>query len=343
MASKLGANVTGVALEPETKPNLFDELNLDKWLSSSYLTDIRSMQELSSIVKTCKPQVVFHLAAQPLVRKSYQDPINTWSTNVQGCINILESLRSLDEHCSVVMVTTDKVYENKEWIYGYRESDRLGGHDPYSASKAAAELAIASWRASFCGHGPDQSELLSISTARAGNVIGGGDWAEDRIIPDAIRALGEKMPIEIRNPHATRPWQHVLEPLSGYLCLAQELTKSDDGEENINKMCSAFNFGPKSEANKTVKELIEESLKYWQGSWIDISDRNEPHEAGRLNLDITKAKDVLNWQPLWAFEKTVEKTINWYKDREKGLGAEECCLRDIKSYQDELKSRSTKH
>ena len=219
--SELGARVTGVGLEPDTTPNLFGQLELVGRLERHHIADIREAHALVEIAKACQPQVVFHLAAQPLVRRSYQDPLGTWATNVQGSLHMLEALKPLQHPCAVVMVTTDKVYENQEWAYGYRESDRLGGHDPSSASKAAAELAIASWRASFCGTAPHQSPHLAIATARAGNVIGGGDWAADRIVPDAMRALAAGKPIAVRNPTATRPWQHVLEPLGGYLRLAE--------------------------------------------------------------------------------------------------------------------------
>jgi len=218
--SQLGAEVSGVGLEPDTIPNLFSQLQLEKRMQHNWIADIRDLQALINLVTICQPQIVFHLAAQPLVRRSYRDPIGTWATNVQGCLHLLEGLKLLEHECTVVMVTTDKVYENQEWDYGYREVDKLGGHDPYSASKAAAELAINSWRKSFCGSETHQTPYLAIATARAGNVIGGGDWAEDRIIPDAIRALEVGQIIPVRNPGSTLPWKNVLEPLGGYLLLA---------------------------------------------------------------------------------------------------------------------------
>jgi CDP-glucose 4,6-dehydratase len=208
--SELGAKVTGVGLEPDTEPNLFGQLELARRLERHHIADIREPQALAEIVEACQPEVVLHLAAQPLVLRSYADPLGTWATNVQGSLHLLEALKPLQHPCAVVMVTTDKVYENQEWNYGYRENDRLGGHDPYSASKAAAELAIACWRSSFCGTAPHQTPYLRIATARAGNVIGGGDWAADRIVPDAMRALAARQPIPVRNPAATRPWQHVI-------------------------------------------------------------------------------------------------------------------------------------
>ena len=279
-----------------------------------------------------QPEVVIHLAAQPLVRQSYEDPLNTWSTNVQGSLNVLEGLKRVQHHCAVVMVTTDKVYENKGWVYGYRENDRLGGHDPYSASKAAAELAIASWRSSFCGQQKHQTTCLAVATARAGNVIGGGDWAENRIIPDAIRALTRSQPVPVRNPHATRPWQHVLEPLSGYLCLAQALAGIKMKGIGSNEICSPFNFGPYMEANKNVQQLIEESLRHWTGSWIDQSNKEAPHEAERLGLEIEKARQYLGWEPKWNFAMTIERTITWYKEIENGGNPYSACVKDIQEY-----------
>jgi CDP-glucose 4,6-dehydratase len=225
------------------------------------------------------------------------------------------------------MVTTDKVYANQEWDYGYREEDRLGGHDPYSASKAAAELAIASWRASFCGEASHQTPHLSIATARAGNVIGGGDWAEDRIVPDAMRSLSSGDTVLVRRPQATRPWQHVLEPLGGYLLLAEKL--SADGDS----FSSSYNFGPALEANRSVCELVETALSSWPGSWQDCSDSSAPHEAGRLHLQIDKAHHQLGWRPRWTFDLTVKRTVSWYRSVHEGATPLECCLKDLQAYQ----------
>jgi len=222
------------------------------------------------------------------------------------------------------------VYANREWDYGYREGDRLGGHDPYSASKAAAELAIASWRASFCGSDPHQNPHLAIATARAGNVIGGGDWAEDRVVPDAMRALAAGEPIPVRNPRATRPWQHVLEPLGGYLLLAERLTT---GAESFS---SAFNFGPSLEANRPVQELVEAALQHWPGDWQDLSDPDAPHEAGRLHLQIDKAHHQLGWRPRWEFATTVARSVSWYKAVHEGASALDCCLADLNAFQREV-------
>ena len=324
---QLGAEVHGVGLAPDTNPSLFYQLDLAKKLSRHHLLDIRDSAALASLVVSCKPEVVLHLAAQPLVRRSYRDPLGTWATNVQGSLHLLEALKLLRHHCAVVMVTTDKVYENQEWDYGYRETDRLGGHDPYSASKAAAELAIASWRSSFCGPDSNQTPHLAIATARAGNVIGGGDWADDRIIPDAMRSLGAGEAISVRRPEATRPWQHVLEPLGGYLHLAEKLAAGEDA------FSSAFNFGPALEANRSVLELVEAVLSHWPGSWQDLSDPSELHEAGRLHLQIDKAHHQLDWQPCWTFNQTIERTVAWYRAVHDGASALECCLADLQAYQ----------
>ena len=226
------------------------------------------------------------------------------------------------------MVTTDKVYENREWTYGYRENDRLGGHDPYSASKAGAELAIASWRSSFCGPDFHQTPHLHIATARAGNVIGGGDWATDRIVPDAMRALAAGEPIPLRNPLATRPWQHVLEPLGGYLRLAEELAGCEG-----HGYASAFNFGPGLDANRSVRELVEAALLHWPGSWRDQSDPHAPHEAGRLHLQIDKAQHQLGWKPRWDFATTGARTVGWYRAVHEGTSPLARCLADLRAYQ----------
>ncbi len=328
---ELGAIVTGVSLEPERDYCLFHKLKLSERVNH-HIGDIRNLSNLKAIVQFSDPEVVLHLAAQPLVRRSYSDPLGTWSTNVQGSLYVLDALHSLNHHCAVVMITTDKVYANREWDYGYRENDELGGHDPYSASKAAAEIAIASWRASFVGNNSHQTPHLSIATARAGNVIGGGDWAEDRIIPDAVRALMNGLEIPVRRPLATRPWQHVLEPLSGYLVLAQKLTESYQVGE-LNPYSSAFNFGPHLESNRAVCDLIEEVLINWPGSWKDLSKSVTPHEAGRLHLQIDKAHHQLGWQPRWDFSTTIARTIGWYRavheDHSQSLNF---CLKDLGLY-----------
>jgi CDP-glucose 4,6-dehydratase len=335
----LGAQVWGYALEPETEPSLFTSLGIDQGqadcLGGSFhhrLGDLRELQALQAVVAEAQPEVVLHLAAQPLVRRSYRDPLGTWATNVQGSLHLLEALRPLQRPCAVVMVTTDKVYANREWDFGYREDDRLGGHDPYSASKAAAELAIASWRASFCGSASHQNPHLSIAAARAGNVIGGGDWAEDRIVPDAMRALAAGKSIPVRRPEATRPWQHVLEPLGGYLLLAERLAQSPPGGGVCHPYASAFNFGPALEANRPVRELVEAALQHWPGHWQDLSDPHAPHEAGRLHLQIDKAHHQLGWRPRWDFATTVARTVAWYCAVHEGASPRACCLADLEAY-----------
>lgn len=332
---RMGAEVWGYSLAPEAGRALFTELGLDQatvnggWGHLHHrLGDVRDLEALQQAVTEAQPEVVLHLAAQPLVRRSYQDPLGTWATNVNGSLHLLEALKPLQHSCAVVMVTTDKVYANREWDYGYREDDRLGGHDPYSASKAAAEIAIASWRASFCGIGVHQTPHLAIATARAGNVIGGGDWAEDRIVPDAMCSLAAGVPIPVRRPQATRPWQHVLEPLGGYLLLAEKLAAGGEA------FASAFNFGPALEANRSVKDLVEAALCHWPGSWLDLSNPAGPHEAGRLHLQIDKAHHQLGWRPRWPFATTVERTVGWYRAVHEGANAFTTCFSDLKSYQE---------
>lgn len=328
---KLGAKVYGYSKRPESF-SLYNHIDFERLSKEEFDAnfvgiegDILDLPNLTSAVDLAQPEIVFHLAAQPLVFQSYLDPVSTWEVNVQGSIHLLESLRSLNHHCAVVMITTDKVYKNREWSYGYREEDILGGHDPYSASKAAAELAISSWRDSFCTSTSLDSLDLSIATARAGNVIGGGDWADNRIIPDAINAIIKCKSIPVRNPSATRPWQHVLEPLSGYLLLAESLFKHNE------KFCSSFNFGPSLFANKSVSELLEEIFIHWPGDWHQVDDMY-PHEAGKLHLQTDKAFHDLAWSPQWNFHQTVEKTVKWYKDFHFGTSALECCVRDILNY-----------
>ena len=297
----LGAEICGIALPPNTEPSLFEQLGLESRVQH-HIQDIRDPAGVSGIFRDFRPDFVFHLAAQPLVRLSYEQPVETWETNVLGTIHVLEALRLLDHPCAAVFITTDKCYENREWLYAYREADPLGGHDPYSSSKAGAEIAVAAWRRSFFPSG-----AVKIATARAGNVIGGGDWALDRIVPDAMRALarGEKIPV--RNKTSTRPWQHVLEPLGGYLWLAALLAGPEPAA-----LCEAFNFGPRLESNRTVADLVTEILKHCPGQWVDRSVPNAPHEAGLLNLSIEKAFHLLGWHPVWDFEETIARTADWY-------------------------------
>ena len=319
----LEAEVYGYALDPYTTPSLFNQLNLSEKLHNK-IADIRNKQELTSYIKLVQPHVIFHMAAQPLVRESYKNPVYTWETNVMGTVNLLEALKEINHNCAVVVITTDKVYENQNTFFGYRETDNLGGYDPYSSSKAATELAVNSWRNSFFLH---QSNI-KLASARAGNVIGGGDWSDDRIVPDLIRAIKKNDDLEVRNPNSTRPWQHVLEPLSGYMTLAEALYEKDEIE-----LQSAFNFGPLYNENRTVKEVIEESFKTWKGTWIDDTARNHPHEMHLLNVAIDKALNLLHWKPKWNFNETIFHTMIWYKSQHEGKNAFNLTLEQINLYQ----------
>jgi CDP-glucose 4,6-dehydratase len=298
---QLGAVVHGYSLAPDTTPALFDQLGLEERLEHE-VADIRDAVVVRKSIQQFQPDFVIHMAAQPLVRRSYAMPVETYDTNVMGTINVLEALRGFSHPCAVVIVTTDKVYQNHESGRAYEETDPLGGHDPYSSSKAMAEIATSAYRDSFF-----QNHHVKVASARAGNVIGGGDWAEDRIVPDAMRALDMGQTIAVRNPNAVRPWQHVLEPLGGYLTLVARLA-----EDSAAAM--PFNFGPGPESNRTVKDLVAELLKHREGSWRDASDPKAPHEATLLNLSIARSERILNWRPKWGFEQTLEKTAVWYRD-----------------------------
>ena len=304
----LGAEVTGLALPPPSQPSLFDQLGLASRLRH-IVGDVRDLAAVRAVVASAKPDFVFHLAAQPLVRLSYDQPVETYATNIMGTVNVLEAVRLAARPCVIVAITTDKCYENKEWVHSYREEDPMGGYDPYSSSKGAAELVIASYRKSYFS-APDSS--VKLASARAGNVIGGGDWALDRIVPDCIRALQTGASIPVRNKIATRPWQHVLEPLSGYLWLGACLADSQLSSFN-SQLTSAFNFGPALASNRTVAELVQEILKHWPGEWADKSDPNAVHEAKLLNLATDKAHHFLGWAPAWNFEQTLAQTVAWYR------------------------------
>ena len=315
----LGADVAGLSLAPEPGA-LFPELHLEKRMAH-LVGDIRDRSLVARAICDFAPDHVFHLAAQPLVRASYEKPVETFETNVNGTIHVLEALRALKEPCTAVFITTDKCYENREWLQGYRETDKLGGNDPYSASKAMAELAVASCRRSFFP--PDCA--VRIASARAGNVLGGGDWAADRIFPDAIRALREGREIPVRNPASTRPWQHVLEPLGGYLLLGMRLMQTSGPE-----LRSAFNFGPWTDSNRSVRELVEEILTHMPGKWVDRSDPNSPHESHLLHLSIDKAYHLLGWKPVWNFRETIAKTVDGYRADPGAFG--ETIRRQIEEY-----------
>ncbi|MCC6007838.1 MAG: CDP-glucose 4,6-dehydratase [Rhodobacteraceae bacterium] len=297
---RLGCEVHGLALPPDTTPALFDQLGLARRMAHR-IGDIRTPGLVEARVAEVQPDAIFHLAAQPLVLRSYADPVETWATNVMGTLHLLEGARALRRPCALVVVTTDKVYENREWPHPYRESDRLGGHDPYSASKAAAELVAASHARAFLRDGP-----VRLATARAGNVIGGGDWAENRILPDLARALAAGRELPVRNPGAIRPWQHVLDPLAGYLALAARMLEGVPVPE-------AVNFGPEPADQASVARLVGLALSHWPGRWQDASDPTAPHEAGRLALSIELARTDLHWTPRWGLQDAVARTIEWYR------------------------------
>ena len=326
---ELGAEVHGFALDPQPHEILFDQLGLSQRLASDTRADLADRSALEKAFANAKPDIVFHLAAQPLVRLSYDIPVETFATNVMGTAHVLDVVKLSDQSCSVVCITTDKCYENREWLHAYREEDAMGGHDPYSASKGAAELVISSYRRSFF---PAEGRVR-LASARAGNVIGGGDWALDRIVPDCIRALRNNQAIPVRNKIATRPWQHVLEPIGGYLTLGAALASSASPAN----LASAFNFGPALTSNRTVAELVAELLQHISGEWIDASDPNAVHEASKLNLAIDKAFHLLQWQPVWNFEQTIARTAEWYLGEAEGQDPRELTLRQIQAYQNATK------
>ena len=324
----MGANVTGMSLEPANK-SLFKQIDIQSKINHK-IVDITNFNVLLNALEETKPEIVFHLAAQSLVINSYENPRNTWMVNVMGSINIIEALRELNYKSSLVMITTDKVYKNFEWDYSYRENDQLGGNDPYSSSKAAAEIAIESLRNSFFNNSNYQENLLKISTARAGNVIGGGDWSNNRIVPDAIKSIKEDKKLKIRNPLSTRPWLHVLEPLNGYLLLAQAM------EKNNCEYNEAFNFSPSINSNCKVEDLIKEIFSHWEGSYYLQNQSNNFKEAKLLSLSSEKAKLKLGWENIWNFKLTVKKTVMWYKKvEEKKITPLNACYEDLKSFIDD--------
>ena len=302
----MGAKVTGYSLVPNTEPSLFKAIKLQERINH-VIGDILDLNNVRKVMLENSPEIVFHLAAQPLVRYSYREPRLTYETNVLGTVNILEAVRSVKSVRACIVITSDKCYENREWDFAYRENDTLGGIDPYSSSKACQEMVVTAYSNSFFrGNG---SSKMALSTVRSGNVIGGGDWAVDRIVPDVVRALSESKPVLVRNPHAVRPWQYVLEPLAGYLWLAF-LMYCD-----MEKYNSAWNFGPDNKANITVQELIELFLTRWgSGEWTDLSCGRgfEPHEATFLKLDCTKANNLLDWYPVYGLSETIDATVDWY-------------------------------
>lgn len=307
----LGAKVYGVSKDIPTKPSIFEELNLHKKLNHQIL-DIRDYRKFEQHIKKIKPDIIFHLAAQSIVNESYNNPVETIETNLMGTVNLLEAVRQLNLKTSIILVSTDKCYENMEWLYGYRENDKMGGYDPYSASKGAMEIIVSSYKRSFFDPMNYDTHGVILGTVRAGNVIGGGDWATDRLIPDCIRSLVSEKNIELRNPSSVRPWQHVLEPLGGYLLLGSKMVNSQT-KNDIVKFSDSFNFGPLISSNRTVRALANLFLENWESSKKIVTTEAEFHEANLLNLSITKAYHVLGWHPVWNFKTTVSKTSEWYK------------------------------
>ena len=319
--NKFGANVKGISLAPETNPNLFSEANIQDICVNKFI-DICNLEALKSEIQSTQPEIIIHMAAQPLVRRSYEQPIKTFDINILGSLNILEAVRNCDSVRAVVMVTTDKVYKNNEDGRSYKEDDHLGGHDPYSASKAASEIIIESYRKSFL-----EEKNISISSARAGNVIGGGDWSDDRLIPDAVKSWSANEVLKIRSPHSIRPWQHVLEPLNGYLILAED-TFQNSG------LAGAYNFGPSKSDEATVKDLIEQAQTvYEKGEILYVDDKSQLHEANLLSLNTEKAISDLSFSPKWSLKEAIQNTISWYKKFEKGHHALSLCISDIENYE----------
>ena len=321
---QMGAKVTGISLPPNSSPNLFNLLNI-AGMTNSYFTDIRDAAALSDIVNKVEPEIVLHLAAQALVRTGYKDPLGTFASNVMGTANILNSLRGLNSVKAVVAVTTDKVYKNLEHNKPYRETDILGGHDPYSASKAASEIIISSYRDSYFAE-----QGVGVASARAGNVIGGGDWSEDRLIPDAVRAWDSNLPLKIRRPNAVRPWQHVLEPLNSYLVLAEKIYTDSS-------LADAFNFGPQTDEAASVQRVIELANRVYGCGDVIWGDGTEgPHEANLLCLEISKAYEILNIAPRWNLIRTIGHTMDWYQQHKSGIKASLLCSADIAAFSSAL-------
>ncbi|MBV5296552.1 MAG: CDP-glucose 4,6-dehydratase [Rhodoferax sp.] len=318
MLQELGAQVTGIALTPSTTPNLFELARVGEGMVSHFC-DVRNAPALAALVRAAQPEIVFHLAAQALVRASYRDPVATFATNVMGTAHVLDALRDLPGVRVAVMITTDKVYRNLEHAYPYREDDALGGHDPYSASKAASELVIASYRDAFLA-----AQGVALASARAGNVIGGGDWSEDRLIPDAVRAWQAGVPLQIRSPQATRPWQHVLEPLAGYLALA--LWQQPE-------LAGAFNFGPQTHEAASVETVTNLACSaYGTGAVSYEKNINQVHEAGWLALEIAKSRQLLGLQPRWGLAESVARSMAWYRAQASGADARRLCLADLAAF-----------
>jgi CDP-glucose 4,6-dehydratase len=324
--SRMGAHVTGYALDPPTDPSLFELARVGE-LVDSRIADVRDQERLKAEMVRASPDVVIHMAAQPLVRDSYRIPVETYAINVMGTVHLLEAVRSCPGVKAVVNVTTDKVYENREWVWGYRENEPFGGYDPYSNSKGCSELVTASYRSSFFNPQCFGEHGVGLASARAGNVIGGGDWATDRLLPDIIRSLLAGEPVRIRNPQAIRPWQHVLEPLSGYLALAQKLY--EDGAH----YAEGWNFGPADDDARPVEWIVQRMCRQWgNGARYDIDNGEHPHEAHYLKLDCSKAHSGLDWHPRWNLEKALDSIIHWTERYRSGDDLQNACLEQIADY-----------
>jgi len=322
--TRLGAQVAGFALAPPTTPSMFEVLGMADRLTS-VIGDVRDAEAVAAAMARHQPEIVIHMAAQPLVRQSYAAPVETYATNVMGTVNVLEAVRRTGSVRAVVSVTTDKCYENREWVWGYRETDAMGGYDPYSSSKGCAELVTAAYRNSYC-----RAAGVALASARAGNVIGGGDWSADRLVPDLIRAFTAGQVVEIRAPHSTRPWQHVLEPLSGYLALAEALA-GDGGDA----FASGWNFGPADADCRPVGQVVEMIRRRWSGpaEWRDVSGGAHPHEANLLKLDCSKARALLGWQAVWSLEEALDATVEWYLAQRDGADIGAVTLAQITRYE----------
>lgn len=326
---QLGADISGYALSAPTQPSLFEVANVADLVKST-TGDIRDLGRLRRVMSEVQPEIVIHMAAQSLVRRSYVDPVETYGVNVMGTVNVLEAVRGCDSVRAVVVVTSDKCYENQEWTWGYRESDPMGGYDPYSSSKGCAELVAAAYRRSFFSSDAGKSPV-GLATVRAGNVIGGGDWAEDRLIPDLIRSLQSDRPIRLRAPAAIRPWQHVLEPLGGYLLLAERLWKNPD------RYSQGWNFGPGEDASVPVAELAERLISLWNGSVVVEHDSQpQPHEASYLTLDTSQARKLLGWRSRVDLRTTLEWTVEWFENHRSGADMLKHSLDQIERYQQRL-------
>ncbi len=323
LLNRLGADVYGYALAPPTDPSLFVDAKIEK-LMTSFMGDIRDFQYLQQVLNEVKPEIIIHMAAQPLVRESYKNPIETYSTNVMGTVNLLEAIRQTEGIKVLVNVTSDKCYENKEWHWGYRENEPMGGYDPYSNSKGCSELVTESYRNSFFNPKNYSHHGVAIATARAGNVVGGGDWADDRLIPDFIRSISKGEKLKIRNPHAIRPWQHVLDPLSGYLTLASHLFLYGV------KYSGAWNFGPNDRDDKNVEWIANKICSLWgENVAYEIDSTPQPHEATYLKLDCSKAKVELGWSSRWDLETSLTKIVDWAKSYNKNEDVRQLCVNQI--------------